>query len=52
MDISNNLKQLRFMKTPAPSKQAKRETLGTWILREMGKQGTKSPHKKECIKDI
>ncbi|KAI5193214.1 hypothetical protein NEMIN01_2414 [Nematocida minor] len=42
MNISNNLRQLKFMK--APEKESteikKRETLGTWLLREITKTKT------------
>ncbi|KAI5186998.1 hypothetical protein NEHOM01_1850 [Nematocida homosporus] len=48
MNISNNLKQLRFMKKPVAQEKKERETLGTWLLQERAANAKKNPHKKEC----
>lgn len=42
MNISNNLRQLRFMKAPekVQPEVKKRETLGTWLLKEIAKKQT------------
>ncbi|EHY66413.1 hypothetical protein NERG_00053 [Nematocida ausubeli] len=47
MNISNNLRQLKFMKMPVKEEEEikKRETLGTWLLKEITKTKTfKKPH--------
>ncbi|KAI5166031.1 hypothetical protein NEIG_01678 [Nematocida sp. ERTm5] len=48
MNISNNLRQLKFMKMPVKDEEEevkKRETLGTWLLKEITKTKTqKKPH--------
>ncbi|KAH9386112.1 uncharacterized protein NEMAJ01_1008 [Nematocida major] len=38
MDISNNLRQLKFMKIPEKPEENRRETLGTWLLREISQK--------------
>lgn len=48
MDISSNLRQLKFMKSLKPAEKKERETLGTWLLREM-KQPRQNPHKREKL---
>ncbi|KAI5181723.1 hypothetical protein NEOKW01_1887 [Nematocida sp. AWRm80] len=48
MNISNNLRQLKFMKNSVKEKEQKKETLGTWLLKELSKkESTTHPHKKE-----
>lgn len=47
MNISNNLRQLRFMNVAGQKDSKKRETLGTWMLQEIkrrkgGKQGDRA----------
>ncbi|KAI5188631.1 hypothetical protein NECID01_0244 [Nematocida sp. AWRm77] len=48
MDISSNLRQLKFMKSFKKEEKKERETLGTWLLREL-KKTQQNPHKREKI---
>ncbi|KAI5171276.1 hypothetical protein NEFER03_0635 [Nematocida sp. LUAm3] len=46
MNISSNLKQLRFMKSAMPAEKKEKETLATWMLL-LVQENTKNPNKKE-----
>lgn len=48
MDISSNLRQLKFMKAAKKEEEKERETLGTWILQEIEKR-KRNPNKRERL---